>query len=234
MTKPTTDLDIRIAVTAAALAAGIPRPAVRHEVPLDTSSGDGRADIVFALDRCLVGIEIKSGKDRLDRLDSQRRRYGVRFDRLVLVLDARHEPADWDSANALDFGVVRIAERRAGGSIVLRRQNRLWGPSAPWEPPEPGERFRASRTLCPHAMLSMLWSTEALTLAGELVTAGVIPHTGGPQRYRVIPHVAEHAAIAQIRPRIAAALRGRSLNRWEEGIWSRFDHRRQEDCDGIA
>ena len=56
----------------ALLDAGVPRDAIRHEITLDSSSSDGRADMVVALDRCITGIEIKSGKDTLDRLDSQR------------------------------------------------------------------------------------------------------------------------------------------------------------------
>ena len=71
-------------------------------------------------------------------------------------------------------------------------------------------------------MLSMLWTVEAQVVAAYLVQAGLIPPSGGHQRYRVIPHTAEHASIAQLRPRIAAALRARRQNRWEEAFWKQY------------
>ncbi|AWJ93300.1 hypothetical protein Sp245p_26115 (plasmid) [Azospirillum baldaniorum] len=222
MTKPpkTCDMDLRLAVTAALLSAGTPRDAIRHEITLDSSSSDGRADMVVALDRALIGIELKSGKDTLARLPEQRERYGARFDKLVLVLDVLHEPADYAACWALGFDAVRTFD---GGT--LRESAVHFGASAPWEPEtyRDSRRFGAGERMAPHAMLSMLWADEALRLSADLVQAGIIPASSGDQRYRVIPHAAEHASIGQLRPRIAAALRSRRLNRWEEAFWTNFD-----------
>lgn len=227
MAAKTCDMDLRMAVTAALLGAGVPRDAIRHEITLDSSSSDGRADMVVALDRCLTGIELKSGKDTLDRLDSQRDRYGARFDRLCLVIDARHDPAEREAWQNLRFGAVRVFD---GG--VFRIQVHGWrSGSAPWEPADYEHLRRigwAGERQSPYAMLSMLWADEALSIAADLVKAGHIPAAGGGQRYRVIPHTAEHATIAQLRPRIAAALRARRLNRWEESFWARYDAQVQQ------
>lgn len=226
----TSDVDVRIAVTAALLAAGHPPEAIRHEITLESSSSDGRADMVLALDSALVGIEIKSGRDTLERLDSQRGRYERRFDRLCLVLDVRHEPTDWGGASRLDFGALRIAEQQDGGGIGLRECRHGYGTfAAPWEPPRPYDRRRGpGDRQAPAAMLSMLWAEEVYGIAAELVRAGLVPAAGGGQRYWLIPHLAEHAAIAHLRPRIAAALRARPLNRWEESFWPRFAARHAE------
>lgn len=222
----TCDMDLRMAVTAALLGAGVPREAIRHEITLDSSSSDGRADMVVALDRCLTGIEIKSGKDRLDRLDSQRDRYGARFDRLCLVIDAKHEPDDEGALYGLKFGSCRVFD----GGALRKPKLTSWGSFVPpWEPAGWDDLRRAGwagERQSPHAMLSMLWADEALSIAADLVKAGSIPAAGGGQRYRVIPHTAEHASIAQLRPRIAAALRARRLNRWEAAFWQKFDQDR--------
>lgn len=220
----TCDMDLRMAVTAALLGAGVPRDAIRHEITLDSSSSDGRADMVVALDRRITGIELKSGKDTLDRLDSQRERYGARFDRLCLVLDARHEPPDYAVGYALGFDAVRVYD--AGvireGRHVIAYQSAPWEPATGYDSRLLGARERQS----PHAMLSMLWADEALFIAADLVKSGIIPPSGGGQRYRVIPHTAEHVSIAQLRPRVAAALRARRLNRWEAAFWQKFDQDR--------
>lgn len=224
----TNDIDLRLAVTRALLDAGIPRDAIRHEITLDSSSSDGRADMVVALDHCLTGIEIKSGRDTLDRLESQWDRYGARFDRLVLVVDARHAPTEPGGGAKLKFPCVRLFDQ---GRLLERYegpwQQILSWDDAPWEPERAGGRrcFGAGERQSPHAMLSMLWADEALRISADMVQAGAIPpdRGGGGQRYRVIPHTAEHASIGQLRPRIAAALRARKLNRWEEAFWTRYD-----------
>lgn len=219
----TNDIDLRLAVTRALLDAGVPRDAIRHEITLDSSSSDGRADMVVALDRCITGIEIKSGKDTLDRLESQRDRYGARFDRLCLVLDARHEPKDGYAMTALGFGVGRIYD----GGELRKCHGDCGSYAAPWEPPGWADARRADwgagERMAPYAMLAMLWADEVGSVGGDLVRAGCVPATPLGVRYRLIPYLAEHASIGQLRPRIAAALRARKLNRWEEAFWTRYD-----------
>lgn len=216
----TCDMDLRIVVTRALLAAGYERASIRHEITLDSSSSDGRADMVVALDHALIGIEIKSGRDTLDRLDSQRERYGTRFDTLCLVLDARFEPLI-SSAYDLGFDPVSIAEREDCGALAQRRFRDKhgfgFGGVAPWEPGFTSDlRWRRNRRLCPYAVLSLLWRDEAVRVIGDL---GMCCGT----RDAALKWGGENATIAQLRPRIAQALRARGLNRWEESFWQRFD-----------
>lgn len=224
----TNDMDLRIVVTSALLASGVPREAIRHEITLDSSSSDGRADMVVALDHALIGIEIKSGKDTLNRLDSQRERYSARFDRLALVLDKRHEDAQLGQRLAIfSFGPpAAIARPNSGGGVTLHPS--LSGiPEMPWD--FRGDGWSTRDMLRPHAMLSLLWAEEAEQALGRLQLDGVAP--GGKRlnaRCRIIDHLAEHVSIAQLRPRIAAALRARRLNRWEVAFWARFDATQQE------
>lgn len=231
MTKhpKTCDMDLRLLVTRALLESGVPRDAIRHEITLDSSSSDGRADIVVALDRELIGIEIKSGKDKLDRLETQRDQYRRRFDKLCLVVDERHVPqgdyhaaANW--AYRLDFGSVSTVIRGQEGLPAFSDRDFVCPSTPPWQPSRIWEnRCGPSNKMSPHAMLDMLWASEALEVAAKLVGAGRVPPTVEGQRYRVIPHLAEHASIGLLRPLIAQALRSRQLNKWEEGFWSVFD-----------
>lgn len=234
----TNDYDLRRLVVRAILDSGIQREAIKHEITLDTSSSDGRADIVVALDRELIGIEIKSGKDKLGRLETQREQYRRRFDRMCLVLDARHLPKDEVIRKELPNGgyseyqtVSHFIHEIRFGSVAIARDGALenapgsyrdlpWGQRCGWD-----TRYGPSQHQAPAAMLSLLWAKEALSIAADLVSAGKIPPAAGSggARCRVIPHLAEHASITLLRPRIAASLRERQLNRWEEAFWKRFD-----------
>lgn len=223
MTKveKTNDFDVRRAVVSALIDKGFPRCAIRHEITFDTNSSDGRADLVLAHDRCLIGVELKSGKDTLARIDRQRGAYKARFDHLCLVLDRRFEPETVTAAWDLDFGHLRIAERGEDGVVRLRRMIGVGGHPAPWE-----HRFRAGVTgerLSPFAMLSMLWASEVNTVAHTLVTRGVLDPVKAKQRCKLIPHMAENARLADLRPLVIQALRTRPLNRWEQSFWTRYD-----------
>ena len=180
------------------------------------------------LPACRAIIEIKSGKDTLARLPEQRERYGARFDRLCLVIDKRHEPEEREAACVIKFGAVRVFESGALRSGGLSVQGHLigWG-YAPWEAQPAWHREHSAR-LSPPAMLSMLWAHEAEALAADLVASGAVPPTQLASRCRLIPYLGEHASIAQLRSRSAAALRARRLNRWEEAFRAKFDALRVE------
>lgn len=216
----TNDYDLRHLVVSALLAYGIPREAIRHEITLDMSSSDGRADMVIALDRELIGIEIKSGKDTLERLDSQRERYSCRFDKLCLVVDDRHLPKDdfqrINFVHRLRFGAVGVV---SNGVLSCECGYAPWAAGPSWKDSHQRRDRQSS-----HAMLSLLWAQEIVQIGSELVVSRSIPHFR-PVRYVGIPHLAEHASIATLRPLIAKSLRKRPLNRWEESFWSKFDLR---------
>lgn len=234
MKKPpkTNDFDLRALVVDKLLASGIPREAIRHEITLDSYSSDGRADLVLALDRALWGIEIKSGRDTLDRLPSQRERYQRRFDRLCLVLDARHVPGDGSGrlfGYRLKFGPLAVVDRAEPGGLCIRETKFPEG--YPWEaPPRWLDHTGPSNVMAPAAMLSMLNADEVRDIAAGLVLANKIPAAGGGQRFRLVPHLAEHASIATLRPLIAKALRERPLGKWDAAFWGQYDARPSSSC----
>lgn len=230
MTKPprTNDLDLRMLVVNALLTHGVPRDAIRHEITLDSASSDGRADIVVALPRELIGIEIKSGRDTLSRLETQRDQYRRRFDRMCLVVDEWHFPAGDEGQRCgyrLQFGSVALVGRNSDGGVVFSDRSVFGsGLTLPWQDRRPWEKAaQATAFQAPTSMLSLLWRDETYDVAARLVTDKVIPPTGCNTRCGLIPHLAEHAPIAKLRPLIAEMLRTRQLNRWEEAFWAEFD-----------
>jgi hypothetical protein len=89
-TTKTKDFDIRAALTKTLIDNGIERRDIRHEIPLDTSSSEGRADMVVLTSQKLFGFEIKSGSDTLDRCDRQMISYAQAFDGYGIISDTKH------------------------------------------------------------------------------------------------------------------------------------------------
>lgn len=208
MRRRTNDFDIRALLVRDLLRIGVPRAAIRHEITLNTSSSDGRADVALALDHALIGIEIKSGSDTLGRLDEQKARYSARFDLLALVHDARHEKAllaadsiyGWGCLVSIEAGAVR--PWRLGGLADLVA---------------PGSRTHRSTRTSPFAMLELLWATEVRSAAARLG----LPHEGA--RHRLIDRIGDRVSLTEIRREVVVELRHRGFNRWEDAFWKRYD-----------
>lgn len=222
----TNDYDLRRAVVAALLAGGVARDAIRHEITLDTSSSGGRVDLVVADDAALFGVEIKSGQDTLSRLAEQSARYRRCFDHVTLVIDARHEISadfgadrEW-SQDTRAFAAVAVFDAAEGFRNVKDWPYRGVS-NAPWFP---GVRRQSQKlagtspSLSAHAMLCLLWQAEVAAI-GEALFPRRIPAA----RCSAIPKLSELASLSQLRPLVAAALRRRQLNRWEEAFWRRYD-----------
>jgi hypothetical protein len=203
---------IRAALVRRLIDAGIPRNCIRHEITLDSSSSDGRADLVVIRDAALVGVEIKSGRDTLERLVSQRPRYSARFDRVLLVCDERHKPwkddlwgwEGWEAVTAtFDGSAIKFVENYWSGMGALLNPPPKWCDSS-------------GSYLAPRAMLQMLWANEIKAISG----CGT--RTSG------IPHIAENVPLKGVRAAVINALRSRQLNRWEEKFWQAFDAEQRE------
>lgn len=240
----TKDIDLRLFLTRALLDAGIPRGDIRHEAPLDTYSCDGRADMVVLADNWLVGVELKSGSDKLDRCATQARQYTARFDQVFLVADIalRPEPkrlvvagGEWfvPAPNVTGFDQIRVVQRDSLGNLAFV-SNPHWGwqcEAAPWTAGWRWQREqrRGKNPIVAGAMLSLLRAAEAFSVAAALVQAGRIPPArAAGTRSGLIPHLQEHASVAMIRPLVVQQLRARQLNRWEEAFWRTFDAQCQE------
>lgn len=140
------------------------------------------------IDRSLVGYEIKSGADRLDRLSRQVAVYGRVFDRMVLVCDRRHLrraqeviPSWWGLWRADDVdGTVRLARLRAG---------------------------RCNPGVEPLAVAQLLWRAEALEL---LAAHGLDRGLRTATRWTLWAAVAQHLPADQVRTAVRDRLRARS------------------------
>lgn len=87
----TKEFDIRLAVVDELLAAGIDQKNIRIQIPLDTNSSEGRADIVLLLDGKIFCIELKSGSDKAEKdvLNRQIEPYRRAFDGVGVIVDER-------------------------------------------------------------------------------------------------------------------------------------------------
>jgi hypothetical protein len=216
MTRPKTvprskDFDIRAGLVRALLHYGLERRQIRHELPLDTYSSDGRADIVILGHEALIGAEIKSGSDTFDRLVDQAESYGCRFDDKVLVKDIRHREKaapgwnyshilmDWDGAISTIWRNEHLDQRNQL-SALLDGTRRQWVP----------------RRQSPVALLSLLHCDEVEAAAAW---CGFKVKT----RHRAISLLAQEVPLKTIRRQVIAMLGLRELNRWEKAFWTRFD-----------
>lgn len=209
-TKRSKDYDLRAALTRELLRQGVARMDIRHEMPLNSHSSDGRVDVLLLHRDMLHGIEIKSGSDKLDRLKDQCRALDRACDYTSAMIDVRH--------HATDEWVYRPSRTwwwsTEAGFVELYRAE-----PSPWTPRlvQYHERMN-SKTAVPR-MTRLLWRDEAIWAAKRLAGATC----GHRTRYDALDFMKEFASLKELRPLVCAALRGRELNNWEAGFWSRFD-----------
>ena len=208
--KGTKDYDLRAALVRVLLNAGVPRSDIRHEVTLDSASSDGRADMVVVRPNTLIGLEIKSCVDKLDRLETQTGRYSSRFDFIGLVYSNRHSAA----VEKMRWKGWLTIEAKIGEDMSIDFAGGFYGPQWIWLEDELRGYHR--RNVSPACMLEMLDRSCVLDVARKLGYAG-------STRSGAIPMLAEHHSIRQIRAEVAWMLQHRGLNRWEEAFWARFD-----------
>jgi hypothetical protein len=203
------DYDVRAALTRDLLACGIPRSDIRHEITLDTSSSGGRADMVLLRDTAIIGIELKSGSDVLDRCDAQLGAMSKAFDECLVIVDVRI--AGEKPSYKWLFYRHDLSQFSRDHQIDARWSR--WVPfSIEWACGPYGS-FK-SRETSPRGMATLLWAAELSALAG-------------PLRCRALDHIHENVPLKTVRPHVIQALRKRCLNRWEEAFWKRFDQAQQ-------
>lgn len=224
--KKTKDFDVRAALVRRLLQSGVPRGDIRHEITLDTNSSDGRADLVVLQDKRIAGVEIKSGSDNLNLLDSQLAAYQSAFDAVMVVSDMRHLDGVLDKLSDSRcgffcperqdfFSVYRYNVARDGEVVDRVYKENQFCPSdsifyrVGWRGYS-WDRISSSRT-APCAMARLLWRDELVKIAGCAT------------RSAALDRASEHMSLAQLRPGVVAALRGRVLSRWEEAFWTKYD-----------
>lgn len=204
MAQPSKDFDVRCAVVRHLLARGVKRARIRHEITLDTNSAGGRADVVVAHADFLACIEIKSGADKLKRLEDQVTRYRSTFDYTTVVVDVKHR----DAMAAIGY---------------IHAFTQYWCPDeglVSWMGCEPPplllQGWNRSKNTSLVYMACLLWAVEAKSVAARL---GYVSST----RHGAINWMRENATLREARPLIIEALIERQPNRWEESFWAAFD-----------
>ncbi len=145
--------------------------------------GERRADLVFVGEKDLIGVEIKSSRDRLDRLDEQIKEYGRYFPEVWLFIAPK-----WTQA------AKKLAKELSGMNIAVGHPGRV-------------EVLRPSRAKPPYRdelvtarMLEWLWVDEAARIANR---TQVIPG----------PVVGSRYPAANVRKLLARLLTGNEIIR---------------------
>jgi hypothetical protein len=206
----TKDYDVRAAVVSALLGAGIPRGDIRHELTLDTYSSGGRADLVLLRDTRIVGFELKSGSDVLDRCDAQCRAMDRAFDAYMVIADislAKTPPAS---------GSNHYVYFRSADGLFTQYPEQHGYRDDTWKPFDMNwlggwiDTF-ASRGTSPMWMASTLWANEVCLL------------TGSRTRFHALEAIREGCTLKEVRKHTIKQLRSRCLGLWDEAFWTRFD-----------
>jgi hypothetical protein len=120
-----------------------PNTLVVHE--LGILGGASRVDIAV-VNGLLHGIEIKSDKDTLERLDRQADAYNRVFDKVTIVCGPKH--IDSVTMQVPDWWGVKLAVPGPRGGIEFSQQ-----------------RFpKQNREVIPSSLVSLLWRDEALSI----------------------------------------------------------------------
>jgi hypothetical protein len=201
--KVSKDFDVRACLVRQLIADGVPRRDIRHDLTLDTSSSGGRADVVVLLEDSILGFEIKSGADTLDRLKPQLERYERCFDNVHVVADKGHG----DAVRKTWWGSLAYCHER----LILVD---LWNSQPARLHLESNAGQSRETSLAP--MMRLLWRSETEAVASAL---------GFRRKGRrdAIEYVRENASLKQIRPLVIESLRQRRLSAWEAAFWRKFD-----------
>lgn len=131
----------------------------------------------------IIGIEIKSSKDVLDRADAQIRAFVNHFQTVIVAVapkfrDAKHgHLPHWHGADTLECGEV------VNANYCLFKENRL----------------------ITTQMLNLLWAAEARNVAARLR----VSHTKSTPLYSIVPEIARKATGDEIVREVCRELRAR-------------------------
>lgn len=206
------EFDIRACTISGLLKSGIERRDIRIEIPLDTNSSNGRADIVVLLGKKIGCIELKSGKDKFckDAIRMQTDVYKRCFDYCAIIVDKTHkretvEECSWGKRSVSNW--IDVTAEYCHDTRTIVEDCGRYGLR---ELPHLAQRLfqhMSSRT-CVYDMLNILWKSD-------------LPGT----KYATINKWREEKNLLQAREIVLEALRGRPLNKWEEKFWAAYDAR---------
>ena len=163
---------------------------IRHELGL--CAGERRVDLAV-INGEMVGYEIKSDVDRLDRLAAQAEAYGKVFDRMSIVTTDRYL-ADAVAMLPSWWEVLCIRQGQEGVS---------------------SEQVRVGRTNTgqdPFALAQLLWREEALD---ELKSRALAKGLSKKRRWIIWQHLAQAMPVAELRNVVRERLKAR--REWPTG-----------------
>lgn len=208
--------DLRMCIVHALINSGVNRDDIRLEIPLDTASSEGRADIVVLSKDSLVCIELKSGKDKWCGVNivHQCEQYRRAFDSVAVIVDHSHRKnikhTDPRGNPFLDDNWRRV-------DFTYYHDLKMIGNDVHGVPKEDPFFFqkvinRRTRKTGVYEMARILWRSEIQSTFGT---------KKGKSEYVQI--LREEATLKSVREAVIACLRTRPLNQWEFSFWGKFD-----------
>ncbi|MGQ4266450.1 sce7726 family protein [Nocardiopsis changdeensis] len=193
MSQPLRDTDIRELLTADLNAryADDTQTLIKHELGL--CAGERRVDLAV-INGEMVGYEIKSDVDRLDRLVEQAEVYGKVFDRMSIVTTDRYLDAAVAMVPAW-WGVLRVRQGQRGISSEQVRIGAL------------------NKKQDPFTLAQLLWREEALE---ELKKRGLAKGLSKKRRWIVWQHLAQAMPLDELRRVVRERLKAR--REWPTGV----------------
>jgi len=132
--------------------------------------GKSRIDIAIITNN-LYGFELKSDKDRLDRLPFQMKTYNEVFDKVKLIVGYKHA---FDALNMVpEWWGVTLAHKGPKGAIHFMDAR-------------PAQFNKNQNVL---SILRLLWKEEALTILGEFVNCELYINKPRPYIYHELAHI---------------------------------------------
>ena len=212
--EKSTENDIRKAVVNKLLSEGLAKYQIRIEIPLDTGSYGGRADIVV-LSNALGCIELKSGKDKYaeEALKQQCKQYERAFDGCITCVDLVHYRGKdmeihgykTDNWSAVDVQYSHERGRLEHPNAATHREECL---NQEFSSSLTDRIFRWRNPTCNYDVCRLLWASEIKELFGTKQT-----------KNGFVNDMRENGKLSELRPLVIKALRNRPLNKWEEAFW---------------
>jgi len=217
------EYDIRACAVRCLMRLGADRKDIRIEIPLDTASSNGRADIVLLRPNGLFCVELKSGRDTFetDALKTQLDVYRRCFDAVALIADKVHRKTvqhkserhyhTWETDNWNDVHATYCHDTRSIGDFIAPRgEGKSVHPLLSLQ-----HLFRWSAESCKtcvYDMLGILWADEIRAHCGSRTS-----------KSGFISEARQSLCLNEARKIVCKSLRDRPLNAWEEKFWSRFN-----------
>jgi hypothetical protein len=164
-----------------------------HEVPLS----ERRIDMAFVGVKDIAGVEIKSSRDRLDRLEDQIEEYRRWLPEVWIAIAMRWQ--HHEALRSVRCNLIVVDDRAGGSSVIIESR--------------PGRRPYRDELVCSR-MLGLLWREEAARIAQR---TGVIPGTSPTRdpRHKILPLLARLLTGNEIMREVCTELRQRPAFGWQ-------------------